>query len=738
MHGRAQFGFGIDLEPSTEKSGEQGECEEKDDEHARARNQSELRDAAIIRGHEDVKADGGGQGAEDQGGAHLARGLPEGTGVIVPGTNPIGIAGAQVDAEIRAEADEEDREGDGERIQGADGRGGEGGGPNQPRQQGEQGRDHDACGPQCSVENRRDQEKAEDPRHPHVPGDADHFVVVECRVARDANANPALGGERQFPGGLTDCRHGAASREDVGVVQDRVDDDDSAGGDIQGGVAKQKFLPGNGDGVFFPGFHRGLAEAIEDLGPIGPLILLIEGVESLAHDAGEVGDAGILFELGEQGLDPRHLIREGVEFVDALVEQPVAFEEFAAAGEVGLGDDLGLVLQARRQVDGRVPGEFRRGPIDDDEDRLLEVGEFLDERLVGFSRGQVRGNQAHVVRVDPQGEGGVDPEHGGQGEDRGKGGARSASNEIHPTRQKPGEHSVDSSLHTVKGPAGAGGAGARSGRTIIHRRGSCMGGAGRPWAVMGRGGRVGWTGLMNGRGGWAPGWTRAGQSGNLPASRFGGDGPQARRKPRLRPPGRRAQRGASPGFGAQGGEIGRPIAPTLDAPASHSAQEPALPRGGSPGEPDPASVASRSGVPRFRAQCGGGLERGARPPGRLPLPPGVLHPGPSAGRAARGPGTRGGGGALRWCLGSGGPGGGGQASPGQGARLSPGGVARRRGLGPKFRRRPLRDLLPGAPQLPSLSRTLRRLRDAHSACSRGTLARQRSGPPWGGPTLCAQ
>jgi len=146
--------------------------------------------------------------------------------------------------------------------------------------------------------------------------------------------------------------------------------------------------------------------------------------------------AQVGLELADQWLDARHLVREVVELLGAAIEQAIALEKVAAAGQVGLGDGVGLTLELVAEHRCGLARELRGPRIDDDEDRFLQVREMLDELLVGLARGQIRGDQTEVVGVDAEIQRGVDAQHHGQGEDRDGHGPRARVHPIDPARQR--------------------------------------------------------------------------------------------------------------------------------------------------------------------------------------------------------------------------------------------------------------------------------------------------------------
>ena len=98
-----------------------------------------------------------------------------------------------MDPKIGAQADEEDCEGNRERVEGSNGRRSEGRGPDQAHQQGEEGGRDDLRRAKGAVEDERDQYETEDAGHSDIPRNADHFVIVECGVARDTDLDSAFG-----------------------------------------------------------------------------------------------------------------------------------------------------------------------------------------------------------------------------------------------------------------------------------------------------------------------------------------------------------------------------------------------------------------------------------------------------------------------------------------------------------------------------------------------------------------
>jgi len=139
-------------------------------------------------------------------------------------------------------------------------------------------------------------------------------------------------------------------------------------------------------------------------------------LEALLNQRRQVGEARVVLERGQDGLQPRHLVAEDIEVVRVAVQQTVGLEEAAAAGHVGAVEVLGSPAQAFEQGNGRVSRELRRFGVDYDEERILEVGKEPGEGLVVQARRKVLGHHLHIVGIDPDVEGRIAPsQHGHDG-----------------------------------------------------------------------------------------------------------------------------------------------------------------------------------------------------------------------------------------------------------------------------------------------------------------------------------
>jgi len=441
---------GIDRQPAGEQRGEESQGLEDDDEHSGSGDQPELGDAAIVGGDEDEEADGGRAGTDRQGAPYALGGPPQGARMVVAAAQQIAVAHAQVDAEVDAEADEEHREGHGNEVEVADGGGREGGGPDEADQQGRDRGDDQGDRAQRVVEDAHDDGEAEDARNADVPRDPDQLFVVEGRVARHPYRHATLLAEPEFACRSADPVEGLAGGEDVVEVEHRVDDDDPARHGVDGGALEDQLLPGDCDGIFAVDLHGGVADPVEDGGPLVALRSLVPcELQTFLNQRREVGETRIALDLRDDGLDPGHLVAEVVQVLDAAIEQAVALEELRAAGRVDVREVGALLCEVGGEgVGGRARG-FGRAAVDHDEERVLEIGEELREGLVVPARGKVLRDQPHVVGVDAQLEDRIGARRQGGEQDRDDYELRSPLNASHPARDPAAEQRLESRVYVL-------------------------------------------------------------------------------------------------------------------------------------------------------------------------------------------------------------------------------------------------------------------------------------------------
>ena len=106
-----------------DERGQQGHCREEADRHPRARDEAQLRKAQEIGRQEGEESDPGGKRGEREPGPHAGGGECVRPARVEPAPRRLAPAEPVMNAEIDAEPDEQDREGDRDQVKHPDGRG---------------------------------------------------------------------------------------------------------------------------------------------------------------------------------------------------------------------------------------------------------------------------------------------------------------------------------------------------------------------------------------------------------------------------------------------------------------------------------------------------------------------------------------------------------------------------------------------------------------------------------------
>ena len=195
-----------------EQGGQHRQVGEQGDEHSRARDQAELGQPQIIRGQEGIKGDGRRHGGQRQGAADAIGGLAQGRPVVPAPVDPFLVAQPEVDAEIDAQADEQDREGHRDQVQLADGGEGEAGGPDQPHDQGDEDGRGQARRPEAGVKQADDQGERQHGGQSHAFLDALQLLGRQRRRPGQAYPEPVAGVQARLGCEPADGLHGLLSR----------------------------------------------------------------------------------------------------------------------------------------------------------------------------------------------------------------------------------------------------------------------------------------------------------------------------------------------------------------------------------------------------------------------------------------------------------------------------------------------------------------------------------------------
>ena len=177
LAGRAQDG---------EQRRQEGEREHEGDHHALARDLAEFGDAFVIRGQEGEEPGGDACRGQSQRTAGLrcsgAQGGAHFVGVVAFGA----VAHAELDAEIRSQADEEHGEGDRDQVERAHcqqpGRRRDG----QPGDQVQHHGEHDAARAQCEPQDEQHGQRGADAVERGAAGERGELLVIDRRLASQA------------------------------------------------------------------------------------------------------------------------------------------------------------------------------------------------------------------------------------------------------------------------------------------------------------------------------------------------------------------------------------------------------------------------------------------------------------------------------------------------------------------------------------------------------------------------
>ena len=358
------------------------------------------------------------------------------------------VAHAEVNGEVHSQADEEHAKREGNQVQVPDGGRGEGRGPDQPDQKRGDGGGDQAQRTERQVEHEDHEEEAESATHADVPGEPQHLFVVEGRVPGDAHNHALLRRESQIPGGIPDRLEGSPRRQQRVEVEDGLHHQHPAGRDVERGSAEQELLPGDRQRELVEGTRGGVAHAVENRGPLLAIrVLERDALQTRAHQHGDVGDARVALQLGDQRLDQRHVVGEIVEVIDAAIEEPVALEEVATSGNEDVGESIGLPAQIRSQLAGGVPGQLRSLRVDHHQQGVVQDRKELGKLVQGPARRDVFREQPHVVGVDAQERDRISEQQQCEDQDRTHDPGCVREHQADPAGEDPPDQLIESSLH---------------------------------------------------------------------------------------------------------------------------------------------------------------------------------------------------------------------------------------------------------------------------------------------------
>ena len=410
---RVEHGSGaLDVQRRRElrhERGQQRRGHEKTEEHAGARDPTELRDSLKLRRDERVEARGRRESGQHERGAHAAHRLEKRRLGRVALRDELAVTQEHVDHVVAAEADVEHDERNRQQIQVTDRRGGERG---RVRQAGEQRDQRDREQPPRA---QRDKEHAANEKHRREAADAgggaharELFVLHRDAAAEPHGDRPGLGrvqacDDRADSG---DCRGGGL---DLAEVDGRLEHDDPTR--ARGGRAAEQVAPRERLG-------RARARVLEHSRELRVERRGRRGVgggrrrgwlERARRDVEHGRAVEARVQETQQRLRGRELVRELLEPGSRQVQEPVAREELALALEKDGVVEIRLAAQLGEQLRGELVGARGRFRVDDDEqvavayrERLAVLVEVLPPRQRGRDHVRRVGVHAEVVRGVPE------------------------------------------------------------------------------------------------------------------------------------------------------------------------------------------------------------------------------------------------------------------------------------------------------------------------------------------------
>ena len=305
-----------------------------------------------------------------------------------------------MNAEIDAEAHEQDRKGHGDQIETADGEGRETGGENQTDRQRDQRDDAQPERPQAPDQQGRDRDRAQAAGKQRARAGARQLLGIEHRAAREAEAQTVVGTDGQVGGFGPHGGDRVCGGRHRAVVEPRLGHHHRAG--RRRVVAAAQSAAPRQLGVLprplrLDHVGHGAQHAIQ-LG-CGAALHLIR--ERQIEKPGEPAQARILGERGQERLRLSEALGQGLELAQGQIQQPVACEEgvarrIAHRGEVVAGAQP-VGQRARRLVHalGRLAFDHR-------DDGVAELRKGLLERRQIATKRHIRRDHFRGAGIDPQ------------------------------------------------------------------------------------------------------------------------------------------------------------------------------------------------------------------------------------------------------------------------------------------------------------------------------------------------
>ena len=163
-----------------------------------------------------------------------------------------------------------------------------------------------------------------------------------------------------------------------------------------------------------PRAHR-LVHVIDDrCQPLAAHVAFPHGADATRRHGCQTAQASIARELGDVGLHLGELIRELLELLRLQVEERVALEEFAAAGQVDVAEALRHRRHASRERRGGLARALGGGGVDDDEEIVVLGREHLEVAVLALLERQIGREEGFGVAVDAEVLARVDQDAGGR------------------------------------------------------------------------------------------------------------------------------------------------------------------------------------------------------------------------------------------------------------------------------------------------------------------------------------
>jgi hypothetical protein len=358
-----------------------------------------------------------------------------------------------VDGEVDAEADEEHGKGDGDDVQTAHGDGSKACRPDQAHEQRQGRRQHQGPGTERHEEHDQDQDERGQARPAHVPGQAEHLLVVEGRVARDPDFDPALGFQTELLHGGVDGAPGGSRGQQGVEVEDGLRHDQASGLRLEARALEQETLPGDAHRVLVVDGHRGRSHPVHELWPgLTEGRVVAHAFQAHLHQTRQSGHAGIPGQLGQEGLDGSQPVHELLELGDTAEQEPLALEEGTRARNEDVGEVLGIPREPFGQRGGGLAHGFGALAVDHDQEGIVQGRKTRCELSPDLLELEVIGDELLVIGVHAEARQGHDREEGRERAEEEEHATPLGADEADPTLGGQARAIVDPCVHAPPAP----------------------------------------------------------------------------------------------------------------------------------------------------------------------------------------------------------------------------------------------------------------------------------------------